>query len=384
MSFVLSSENVVKYLQDKSLCKREDDLQSLAIESKSSKNFNLLVSFSENGEARHLLIKQELLGTGEYDGVNNSLAGEWRIHELLNTFPELNHLCDRISEAIYFDRENSIVVMNYFPEYEELGKFYDRENSFPLNIAANIGNILADIHRSTFNIDCYRNFLKKEFSNIDKTPNYFVRGTKYIFPGVFGKVTKENLQFFKLYQRYPSFRKAVFELNDAYQPSCLVHNDLKLDNLLLSKNDIRIVDWELFTWGDPAYDLGNLLAQYLKMWLCSFLVSTDLEWQIALQLATTPLNLLQPSIKTVFQSYCDRFPEIWQYRSDFLHRVVQFMGIALIKRAHRDVDEHEPLTNRNICMLQVAKNLLCEPEKSIPTIFGVAPSQLINFDRISA
>jgi 5-methylthioribose kinase len=384
MSFLLSSENVVEYLQDRGLFQRGENLQSPAIESKSSKNFNLLVSFAENGESRHLLVKQELLGTGEYDGINNSLAGEWRIHELLQTFLELNHIRDRVSEAIYFDRENSIIVMNYFPEYEELEKFYARENSFPLEIAANIGNILADIHRATFNIDRYQNFLKEEFPDIDKTPNYFVRGTKYIFPGVFGKVTRENLQFFKLYQRYPSFRQAVFELNEAYQPSCLVHNDLKLDNLLLNKNDIRIVDWELFTWGDPAYDLGNLLAQYLKIWLCSFLVSTDIEWQIALQLATTPLNLVQPSIRTLFQAYCDRFPEILRSRPDFLQRVVQFMGIALIKRAHRDIDEHEPLTNRNICMLQVAKNLLCEPEKSIPTVFGVAPSQLINFDRISA
>ncbi|MGL5873158.1 MAG: phosphotransferase family protein, partial [Xenococcaceae cyanobacterium] len=221
----------------------------------------------------------------------------------------------------------------------------------------------------------------EEFPDLDRPPNYFVRGLETIRPGIFGKVTKDNLRFFKLYQRYPNFRQAVLELKAAYRPICLIHNDLKLDNILLyvsnSKINLRIIDWELFTWGDPAYDLGNLLAYYLKIWLDSFLVSADLEWQIALQLATTPLNILQPSLQAIFSAYCHRAPEIWQQYPDFLSCVVQFTGIALIKRIHRNIDEHEPLTNKSICMLQVAKNLLCEPEKSIPTIFGVDRSQLI-------
>jgi hypothetical protein len=57
-------------------------------------------------------------------------------------------------------------------------------------------------------------------------------------------------------------------------------------------------------------------------------------------------------------------------------RVLRFVGIALIKRIYIDIQDREPLSNRSICMLQVAKNLLCEPEKSIPSIFGVSSLEL--------
>jgi hypothetical protein len=382
MSFLLSSENVIEYLQSKGLGRSEGKGQSPAIESRISKNFNLLVSYPDRRSQKnnYLLVKQELSGTGEYGQLDNSLAGEWRIHQLITQFPDLSRFRSHLSEAVYFDSDNSIIVMNYFPDYEELGEFYHREQAFPVAIATAMGEILADIHRATLNVSKYRDFLVEEFPGIDRPPNYFVRGLETIRPGIFGKVTKDNLKFFKLYQRYPSFRQAVSELKAAYQPICLVHNDLKLDNILLHREskvaNLRIVDWELFAWGDPAYDLGNLLASYLKIWLGSFLVSGDLEWQIALQLATTPLNSLQPSLTAIVRAYCDRAPEIWQQRPDFLERVVQFIGIALIKRIHRNIDDHEPLTNQSICMLQVAKSLLCEPEKSIPTVFGVERSQL--------
>lgn len=383
MSFLLSSENVIEYLQNKGIVRVKSGTQTPTIESKISKNFNLLVNYfdEELQTSRYLLVKQELVGSGEYGQIDNSLDGEWRIHQLLTTFPELSNCLSHVSEAVYFDRENSIIVMNYFPEYEELGKFYRRENTFPVAIADTLGTILAQIHSATFNNSQYLKFLLEEFPDLDRPPNYFVRGLETIRPGIFGKVTKDNLKFFKLYQRYPNFRQAVLELKAAYRPICLIHNDLKLDNILLhvsnSKINLRIIDWELFTWGDPAYDLGNLLAYYLKIWLDSFLVSADLEWQIALQLATTPLNMVQPSLQAIFCAYCHRAPEILQQYPDFLSRVVQFTGIALIKRIHRNIDEHEPLTNKSICMLQVAKNLLCEPEKSIPTVFGVDRSQLI-------
>jgi serine/threonine protein kinase len=386
MSILLSSENVVEYLSGQGVLPNQLSLQP-QIESKSSKNFNLLVSFKDdrqensNSNHLHLLVKQEL-------SPEDDLAKEWCVHKLLLEFPELRHLHSQLAQAIHFDRDNAIIVMKYFPEYEELGEFYHRSKTFPVEIAARVGEAIATIHRATFNSQAQRNFLLAEFPNIDKIPRYFARGLEGLKPGIFAHTTKENLLFYKLYQRYPSLQQAVVAARTSLQPICLVHNDLKLDNILLHSQweqiipeasntpIVKIVDWEFFTWGDPAYDLGRLIGSYLHLWLKSFLASGDLDWRIALQLATTPLDLLQPSLRTILQAYCDRFPEILEWRSDFLVRVLRFVGIALIKRIYIDIQDYEPLSNRSICMLQVAKNLLCEPEKSIPSIFGVSSFEL--------
>ena len=47
---------------------------------------------------------------------------------------------------------------------------------------------------------------------------------------------------------------------------CLVHNDFRLDNLVLDKqfDVIAVLDWEMATIGDPLMDLGGALAYWVQ------------------------------------------------------------------------------------------------------------------------
>ena len=168
-----------------------------------------------------------------------------------------------------------------------------------------------------------------------------------------------------------------------------MHNDLKLNNILLhnqwqqvsasSGNIVRLIDWESCTWGDPAYDLGTIIASYLKIWLESLAISTAIDVESALRLAITPLEQLQPSIAALTKAYLHNFPEIIQRRPDFLKLVVQFSGYGLIEKIQARIQYQEPFGNTGICMLQVAKTLLCYPMQSIPTVFGTTADQLSSF-----
>jgi aminoglycoside phosphotransferase (APT) family kinase protein len=60
---------------------------------------------------------------------------------------------------------------------------------------------------------------------------------------------------------------------DAVQPvdvgSCLIHNDFRLDNLVLAGGDgpprvVGVLDWEMATVGDPLMDLGGALAYWVE------------------------------------------------------------------------------------------------------------------------
>ena len=228
MIFLLSSQNIFEYLIEQGLCEPKEQ-QLGKINPKSAKNFNLLVSLPN---ARHLLVKQEPHDRdGETDG---EFLYEWRIHELLQTFPELSHIRPLISEAIHFDPARSIIVFNYLDDYVDLRDFYDEEEVFPPGIAAAIGASLAAVHRPTLDSQKYKDFLSQtcEDIQIDKVPN-FVRRLKRIEPELFGVVSADALKFFRLYQRYESIGQAIAELNEAFEPCCLTHDDLKLDNILL-------------------------------------------------------------------------------------------------------------------------------------------------------
>jgi aminoglycoside phosphotransferase (APT) family kinase protein len=68
----------------------------------------------------------------------------------------------------------------------------------------------------------------------------------------------------------PSFARVTSWLADNAPDDvaqCVVHNDYRLDNLVLEPDDLRVVgvlDWELATIGDPLLDLGSALAYWVE------------------------------------------------------------------------------------------------------------------------
>ncbi|MEH2296947.1 aminoglycoside phosphotransferase family protein [Nostoc sp.] len=380
MTFLLNSHNVFDYLVADGLCNQSNQ-PPIKIEQVAAKNFNLLLSWSGD---RKLLVKQER--HNQEGKAAGEFLSEWRIQELLQRFPNLGNYRSFLPEALHFDAENSIIVFRYLDEYRDLMDFYTKENSFPTEIATAIGNILGTIHRDTFNRQEYQEFFSKNSDNfMADQVSLMVRGLERVEPEIFGLVPADGLKFFALYQRYDSLGKAIAELGNAVIPSCLTHNDLKLNNILLQKdwqvssnNIVRLIDWERSAWGDPAFDLGTLIASYVQIWLSNLVISNSLSIEESLRLAITPLELLQPSIDTLTQAYLNTFPEILKHRPDFLQRVVQFTGFALIQQIQAMIQYQKSFGNMGIAMLQVAKTLLSRPVQSMPTVFGAAAVELTN------
>lgn len=381
MALVLSTQNVFEYPISLGLCTPEAKATS-KIEIKPAKNFNLLLTLPEG---RQLLIKQE--SRDRYGKTAGNFLKEWQIQTLLQKFPEFSHLRSCLSEAIYFDAENAILIFNYLSDYCNLADFYVRENSFPTEISTAIGVAIASIHRLTIDRWDYQElFPSTRLINpeLEQVLGLLTRLT----PEIFGSYPSDALKFFGLYQRYDSLGVAIAQLVDGISPCCLTHNDLKLNNILLAEcwqemvasrspnGMVRLIDWEQSAWGDPAYDLGTLISSYLQAWLLSLMSGKTINLEETLRLAQTPLELVQPAIADLTRAYFQNFPEILDIRPDFLRRVVQFSGLSLIVSILATLQHEKTFGNQGICMLQVAKSLLCRPEQSIPTVFGMTAVEL--------
>ncbi|MDZ8104896.1 MAG: aminoglycoside phosphotransferase family protein, partial [Nostoc sp. DedQUE12a] len=119
-------------------------------------------------------------------------------------------------------------------------------------------------------------------------------------------------------------------------------------------------------------------ASYLEIWLKSLVVDPTIELEESLNLALIPLEILQPSMIALIRSYLNAFPMILEYRSDFISRVLQFAGLALIHQIQNIITCRKYFSNTEICMLQVAKSLLIMPEQAVLTIFGISQSEIVN------
>ncbi|WP_339458523.1 aminoglycoside phosphotransferase family protein [Nodularia spumigena] len=390
MLLSMSSQNVIQYLQEAGLCCSEDGASNkYELLNSSQHNLNLLVTLAGN---QKLLVKQKR-HIEEHDGTPHEFFNEWLFHQLLQQFPVLGNTSAMALPAagiapliLHFDESNSLIVRNYFSEYSELGGFYRQNDIFPPEIATAIGTTLAELHRATFEQREYRNFMatapEGQFRYSFYNP---AQGVDSISPEIFGTVPTEALKFYRLYQGYESLESAIADLAYEWQPCCLTHNDLNLNNILIhSRWDqldnclIKLIDWEACGWGDPAFDLGTLIASYLGIWLSSLVVDPTIKLEESLHLAMTPLEVLQPSLLALIRAYLNAFPMILDYRSDFIVRIIQFTGLALINQIQETIKVRKYFGNHDICMLQIAKNLLTIPEQSVLSIFGVSEDKIVN------
>ncbi|BAY63048.1 aminoglycoside phosphotransferase [Calothrix brevissima NIES-22] len=380
MVLTLSSQNVIQYLQDAGLCSSEDGTANESELPDGSKNFNLLVNLVGNSK---LLVKQER--QQNLAETTHEFFNEWLFHQLLQQFPVIGNISAIASLVVHFDEDNSILVRNYLSDYQELGDFYHKNDIFPQEIAQAIGTTLAALHRATFNRREYRDFMatapQGQFRYHFYNP---AQGIESITPEIFGRIPSAALKFYTLCQRYESLESAIADLAYEWNPCCLTHNDLNLTNILvhsrwqqLDNCLVRLIDWEACSWGDPAFDLGSIIASYLQIWLSSLVIDSSLTLEESLQLAVTPLESLQPAILALIRSYLDAFPMILEYRRDFILRVVQFAGLALIHQIQDKIKCRKDFDDSDIYVLQVAKNLLTIPEKGVLTVFGISPTEIL-------
>jgi hypothetical protein len=374
MVFLLSDQNVVPYLIEKGIC-HNLEAEVSQIKLRFGKNFNLSIALQD----QHFLVKQEC-----HDAQGNTpgeVANEWLLHQFLEAFPEVGDLRSRLPQAIHFNPAASILVSHYFSGSCDLDDFYADTNFYAPIIARTLAKTVAQIHRATFQQEPHKAFfLARAGDSITRTPSAF-RKPDRLKPEVFGILCEDALEFFRLYQRFDSLKQAIAQLT--WQPSCLIHNDLKLTNILIARSwaenptadpppgVMRLIDWERFLWGDPAFDVATILASYLAIWLSSLIVSTEVDLDTALRLAATPLEMLQPTLVTFMQVYLQSFPQILEQDPLFLRRTIGMTGLCLIEKIKARLSYREPFGNSGICKLQVAKSLLCQPEASIPAIFGV-------------
>lgn len=125
----------------------------------------------------------------------------------------------------------------------------------------------------------------------------------------------------------PSFRDVITWLR-ANMPddvaTCVIHNDFRLDNLVLDPADLTrvvgVLDWELATLGDPLMDLGSSMAYWVQA----------SDGRLARALRRQPSDL--PGMLTrreVVDYYCERMqfsPANWTFYE--VYGAFRLAGIA--------------------------------------------------------
>jgi hypothetical protein len=184
-----------------------------------------------------------------------------------------------------------------------------------------------------------------------------------------------NLQAVRIMQSFPAFGALIEALTEEWRSSCLVHFDVKGDNILLSATkgarSVWLIDWELAAFGDPAWDVGSMFADYLGVWLWSIPITGEHSPAHYLSLARVPLTRLQPGLRAFWKSYRLVRGLTGREATAFLVRATRYCAVRLIQRVHEQTREAVDLFANAICQLQLSWNILREPELACVHLLGL-------------
>ncbi|HYL36390.1 MAG TPA: phosphotransferase family protein [Bryobacteraceae bacterium] len=173
------------------------------------------------------------------------------VHPLFARAPEVFHLCEDTSiiGAIFviMERRRGIVVRDHVPP--ELAAFPD----YPQRVSRGFVDCLVELH----SIDIEKHGL----ISLGKPAGFLERQVR----GWFERWNRAK------HEEIPAMDRLIQWLTERMPVSpapTLVHNDFKLDNVMLNLQDPgrieAVLDWEMATVGDPLVDLGLILCYWAQ------------------------------------------------------------------------------------------------------------------------
>jgi hypothetical protein len=374
----LNHQNLFDYLASINICSNQD-LQSAIIDISCSRNYHWVIDFKTIN--RKLIIKHQ--PNFQVLDNDNRLSQEVDIIKFIQSESKLLHSLSLVPKILHIDKSNSIVIYELSYRYTTLKNYYDKNPGFAQNISSLIGKRLAIFHSETINNDhiFIDQFPKQALSFQLDFPDYISHYLiNRIQPESLYKMPYESWRLIGIIQDSDNLRSILSELIYSKHCYCLTHNNLGFDKILvdqdchqvLSETEnhetslIKIIDWESASWGDPACDLGSVIAGFFKIWLDSAIVDDAIEPINSLNLAEISFKEVYPAIIHTIKAYLESYPKILEKYPEFIHRVIQFAGLSLLHQTLTQVQlAKDDAFDYHWVYFHLFSKLLCYPEKFI-------------------
>jgi Ser/Thr protein kinase RdoA (MazF antagonist) len=163
------------------------------------------------------------------------------------------------------------------------------------------------------------------------------------------------------------------ELRAAHLDDALVHGDLRWDNCLAvaragsqRRTRLLLVDWELAGHGAAGFDVGTILAEYLRVWVGSIPIVDPADPGRLLPWAGHPLWRMRPAVQALWAAYCLANPG-----HPTLRRLIELTAVCLLQAAVEQAQGLDAPPAHVMTLVQLADNLLRAPEAAAQNLLGL-------------
>jgi Phosphotransferase enzyme family len=357
---VLDQSEVVHYLINRRLLAPHAVVDGrVVVRDASSRNRIFIVDCDRN---ESFVLKQGTSPEGAY-----TVAHEAAVYQLLG------HWRDRLSKYLpslwEYDKLEQVLILGRMIGDRDLRAHQVRVGRFSRTLAFSIGDALGMLHRETFRYAHQTSGYAKPWVLSVHQPNL----------SIFRNASSAALELIRIVQSAPEFGNRLNDLRESWEPSCLIHHDVKWDNLIACPTDsrrratfrLKIIDWEAAQPGDPRWDVGSIFSQYLSMWLSSIPITGRDPAERFPDIAKFPLGRMQPAMADCWLAYQKQADLGLPGKTGWLLAAVSYAGARLVQTAFEAAQTATHLDSSMVLHLQLALNILSRPREAAAHLMGI-------------
>ncbi len=350
---------VVGYLLDRGLLGAVSVVDGgVVVRDVSSRNRNFVV---ERRDGPGFVLKQ---GIGA-DAVA-TVAHEARVYRMLSA--PSGGMATWMAAFHGYDEARGVLALGLVADGRDLRTHHLRGRRFSAGLAQALGRALGSLHRST----------ERPQAVVEPRAAPWVLSLHRPDLSVFRDTSAAGIELIKILQRAPGFAEQLDELRAGWQVRALVHHDVKWDNCIVfargrrrQTRGLKLIDWEAAAFGDPGWDIGAALSQYLSFWLFSIPVTGATPPARFPALAEHPLERMQPALRSCWRAYAARVGVEGVGEDEALLRTVRYAAARLVQSAFEAAQMQDQLTSSLVLHLQLALNMLQRPREAVVHLLGL-------------
>jgi aminoglycoside phosphotransferase (APT) family kinase protein len=266
-----------------------------------------------------------------------------------------------------YDQEHGVLVLELVDGARALSEHQSR-GRFSVALAKTVGRALGSLHSASGGVpEEARRYAVPPFAlSVHRPAVSWLRD-----------ISEANLELIKLLQNAPGVTELLDDVRAGWRAECVVHNDYKADNCVVVRGrdgrgtGVRLIDWEGGGWGDPAWDAGSVLGDYLSTWLSSIpITGTDAPERFP-ELAKFPLERMRPALRAFWDGYVREARLDAAGADRQLVRSARYSAMRLLQTAFEHTQASSRLTGTTMCLCQVAVNVVRRPHEAAVRLLGI-------------
>jgi hypothetical protein len=281
--------------------------------------------------------------------------------------PFRGHLRNVVPGYVLYDATRSILVLENAPGVAPHLQ-QSIEKGFPPEIGGAVARALAAVHRIE------RSAAGRDAALIVEEPPWPLL---ILTPEARSGLPQNPGMDFALdvIARHSGFERALGRLREGWRAQRLIHTDLKWDNCVVETRSgeapgqteprVRIVDWEMVSWGDPAWDAGSLIQDYLSQGMLGSPLSPHASPEAVGAAAERVMTAIRPAIGAFWNSYAGEVSD-----PEFLRRSVAFAGARILQTCVEVLSMSSAMTPNVAALLQLSHAMLDHPESAAISFLG--------------